>query len=98
MVTATWNAARKSGEISLQRAAERDPLVAAALERFPGAEVVDIRPPKGIDMELSAYMAAAMERRRRELIAQPLSRIWRELALAAIAAEDEFRRGGREAE
>lgn len=35
-------AARKAYELRQRRKAERDPLVAAVLERFPGAEVVRV--------------------------------------------------------
>jgi len=37
------NAARRSHEVTQRKNAERDPLVAAVLARFPGAEIVEVR-------------------------------------------------------
>lgn len=37
-----------------------------------------------------ACASAAMEKRRRELIAQPLSRIWDELAIAGLSAVEKL--------
>lgn len=65
-------------------------------ETYDAAKVVDLRahsfweaarsaaPSPVGDLELVERVATAMEARRKELIAQPLARIWKELAIAAI--------------
>lgn len=111
-MTPTWKAAKAAGELAERKRVERQPAVAAVLERFPGATVTAISPAANgqtarsrrrsrrrsgrddasIDADASreTFIAAAMERRRRELIAQPLARIWPELAKAAIEADGKF--------
>lgn len=39
----TWLAAKAAGELAERKAAERDPMVAAVLASFPGAQVVAVR-------------------------------------------------------
>jgi hypothetical protein len=42
-LTKTWQAARRAHELLQRKKAERDPLVLAVLEKFPGAEIVSVK-------------------------------------------------------
>jgi hypothetical protein len=43
--TKTQSAARRANELAERKKSERDPLVAAVLERVPGAEIIAVSTP-----------------------------------------------------